>query len=370
MTNKNIIKNEKYNFDEKINTKSIAQYFTYLYNDKFIFQDNIMYHYNGVYWKGESNKFILSTFNIFLANEFFNKLVAEFEIYKTDKLDAAKLKDSDNYFKIETKLIKLRKQLDDLVNSDRRIKYAKECLNYLTNIDVRFNRNQDLFAFNNRIFSLEKNKFIKPKYDQYISLTTNYDYDDPKKEDVEFIENLIYSIFPDEELRTLYCIILASGLDGYNLEKLVCANGGGGNGKGLLNELAGSMFGNYYYVLPSNILTSAIKAGGACTELALASYKRFIIAREPDSHSSLNSGMVKEITGGATIAARVIYSTDTDVNLHCTLILECNDKPKLSGTNRSIQRRLVDVKFKQTFVTQAEYDEQIEGLTVMILVLP
>ena len=118
------------------------------------------------------------------------------------------------------------------------------------------------------------------------------------------------------------------------------------------------MFGNYYYVLPSNILTSAIKAGGACTELALASYKRFIVAREPDSHSSLNSGMVKEITGGA----RVIYSTDTDVNLHCTLILECNDKPKLSETNRSIQRRLVDVKFKQTFVTKAEYDEAIEGL--------
>ena len=361
MDNKVIIKKEKFNFDEKISTKSIAQYFTYLYSDKFIFQDNIMYYYNGVYWKGENAKFILSTFNIFLSNEFYNKLVKQFNNYRTNKLDEAKVKDSD-IFKIETKLIKLRKQLDDLVNSDRRIKYAKECLNYLTNIDIKFNKNQDLFAFNNKIFSLELNKFIKPKYDQYISLTANYDYEDPKSEDVEFIENLIYSIFPDEELRTLYCIILASGLDGYNLEKLVCANGCGSNGKGLLNELAGCMFGNYYYVLPSNILTSAIKAGGACTELANANYKRYIVSREPDSHSSLNSGMIKEITGGASIAARVIYSSDTDVNLHCTLILECNDKPKLSETNKSIQRRLVDVKFKQTFVTQSEYDDQTEGL--------
>ena len=81
-----------------------------------------------------------------------------------------------------------------------------QCLNYLTNIEVKFNRNQDLFAFNNKIFSLELNKFIKPKYDQYITLTTNYDYEDAKTEDVEFIEQLIYSIFPDEELRTLYCI--------------------------------------------------------------------------------------------------------------------------------------------------------------------
>ena len=53
MTNKNIIKNEKYNFDEKFNTTSVAKFFTYLYSDKFIFQDNIMYHYNGVYWKGD-----------------------------------------------------------------------------------------------------------------------------------------------------------------------------------------------------------------------------------------------------------------------------------------------------------------------------
>ena len=78
--------------------------------------------------------------------------------------------------------------------------------------------------------------------------------------------------------------------------------------------------------------------------------------------ASLNSGVIKEVTGGSSIAARLIYSTDTDIHLHCTLILECNDKPKLSETNRSIQRRLVDVKFKQTFVTQSEYDEQIDGL--------
>ena len=75
---------------------------------------------------------------------------------------------SDRRYK--TKLIKLRKQLDDLVNSDRRIKYAKECLNYLTNINIRLNRNQDLFAFKNKIFSLEKNKFIKAASTQFIKI--------------------------------------------------------------------------------------------------------------------------------------------------------------------------------------------------------
>ena len=133
MTDKNMMKNEKFDFNEKINTVSLAKYFKYLYNYKFSFQDNIMYHFNGVYWKGESKKFILSTFNIFLANEFYNKLTKEFEIYKESKLNEAKLINCDNYYKRETKLIKLRKQLEDLVNSDRRRKIVKECLNYLTN---------------------------------------------------------------------------------------------------------------------------------------------------------------------------------------------------------------------------------------------
>jgi phage/plasmid-associated DNA primase len=47
--------------------------------------------------------------------------------------------------------------------------------------------------------------------------------------------------------------ILSSGLDGIPLEKFVLANGGGGNGKGLLNELTQFMLGKYAYVLPANV---------------------------------------------------------------------------------------------------------------------
>ena len=74
----------------------------------------------------------------------------------------------------------------------------------------------------------------------------------------------------------------------------------------MINELAGCLFDNYYYVFPSNVLTSSIKAGSACTEMALINQKRFVVAREPDTHSTLNSSTIKKITGGAKLAARVI----------------------------------------------------------------
>ena len=42
--------------------------------------------------------------------------------------------------------------------------------------------------------------------------------------------------FWQPEIKKLYLTILSTGLDGLQLEKFVLANGGGGNGKGLLNE--------------------------------------------------------------------------------------------------------------------------------------
>ena len=40
---------------------------------------------------------------------------------------------------------------------------------------------------------------------------------------------------------------------------------------------------------------------------------------------------MKELTGGKASDARMNYSNDTKCNLKATHILECNERPKLSG---------------------------------------
>ena len=165
---------------------------------------------------------------------------------------------------------------------------------------------------------------------------------------------LIKSIFPDENIRNFYLTILSTGLDGIPLEKFIIANGGGGNGKGLLNEFVQCVCGNYAYVLPSNALTGSIKSGSN-TEIGLLNRKRIVFSREPDSKADLNCNTIKEITGGSELNARVIYSKDTKVNLELTFILECNEKPKLNEVNDALRRRVIDVLFGQKFVDQQEY---------------
>ena len=72
MAYKNNIENKDFGFNEKITTVSLAKYFAYSQNNKFVFQSNTMYYFKGMYWKRESNKTCFATFNIFSANELYN----------------------------------------------------------------------------------------------------------------------------------------------------------------------------------------------------------------------------------------------------------------------------------------------------------
>ena len=97
--------------------------------------------------------------------------------------------------------------------------------------------------------------------------------------------------------------LLSTGLQGETLEKFIVANGSGGNFKGVINELALSTFGNYGYVLPSNVLLNPLKTGSN-PEVANLKYKRLVIAREPYSQFKINCSTIKELTGGNDLNAR------------------------------------------------------------------
>ena len=342
-----------FDFSNKINTVILAEYFCLLYSNKFIYQNEQMYYFNGVYWEAE-HKSELTILNIFLGKTFYKQLIDEFKIYKKKNNP----KDSDDKKGIFEKILT---KLEDLVNYDKRIKIVRECIHFLTNNKIQFDENPLLFAFENKFFDLVESKFINPEPTQYISITTGYDYEDGSNK-IDELHKLFKSIFPNQEIRELYLTLLSTGLDGIPLEKFILANGQGGNGKGLLNELTSFMLGNYAYVLPSNLLLGTIKAGSN-TELGLLNKKRFVVSREPDSNLQLNCNTIKEITGGDELNARVIYSKNTKVNLHLSFFLECNERPKLNEVNDALRRRIVDVLFGQKFVEKQEYEDTMEDMT-------
>lgn len=336
------------NFNIEWSTGYLSDVFKSMYNDKFIYSNGILYYYNGVYWKtSDKNNSII---NNFIDKEFHNDLLSKLHEFDKKTND----KNPTHILMINNK----RKEIGKLRNICNRELLIKDIINKITNNYMSFDQNPFLFAFDNKIYDLKLGQFIEPDPKQYISLTTGYEINDEYNIEAKIKElnELFNTIFSQPEIKKLYLTILSTGLDGLPLEKFVLANGRGGNGKGLLNEFVQHMLGNYAYILPVNILLGQLKTGSN-PELANMNNKRLVFAREPSKDLMFNCATIKEITGGTELNARVNYSNDTKVNLKLTLILECNEKPKLNEVNDALGRRILDIPFKNSFVEKYEYDE-------------
>ena len=132
---------------------------------------------------------------------------------------------------------------------------------------LEFDTNPDLIAFNNKKYNFKTKEWSDIKYDDFVSMNTGKDWKEPTKEQLDCISKLFEEIFPNPEIRKSYLSILYNACIGGKKDKFVIANGKGGNGKGLINELVKVLLGDYAYEAPVSLLTREFR-GGANPELA------------------------------------------------------------------------------------------------------
>jgi len=354
--------NDNINWESDINTGYLSDIFKAVFGDIFFLQENIFYCYNGVYWE-KDNK-MNSIINNFVDKNYYRALTDNILTYEKSFMDNAIESGMDkSLIKSHTDLIaKQKKQLLSLRSINYREGLVKDIKNKLYRDDIIFDINPNLFCFKNKVFDISKDKFIKPKPEYYISQTTGYNYveEENKKELMKELNKIIDTIFTEEHIKNLYLTIMATSFSGIPLEKFVIANGSGGNGKGLINELLQHTIGDYAYILPSTILLHPLKIGGN-PETANLNNKRLVISREPDYKFKFNCATIKELVGGTEMNARTLYSDKTTTNLKMTFIMECNEKPKLNETSDALSRRIIDIPFKSKFVDKRIYDKLNEA---------
>jgi putative DNA primase/helicase len=233
---------------------------------------------------------------------------------------------------------------------------VKDAVIKLTDNNIVMDDNPFLYAFNNKIYDLQKGCFVEPHYTQYVSFTAGWNWSDYYNPNlVKELEDIITTILPNKEVRDYYLMILATGMYGALIEHLFIAKGCGGNGKSLINELYQSALGKYSYKLPSSVLLNPLKDGGN-PEVACASRKRGVIADEPDASKRISSATIKALTGASNLNARKNYSNDVAVKLMLTLILECNSLPKLDEITQAVNRRIRVIPFNGVFIDKEKYD--------------
>lgn len=331
--------NERVIFSETEFAKKIYE----LANDRFVYTinestgDTKLYCYNGNYWVVGS--LLLEKYIVTELFEYYDKLY------------------NDNYL-LHTHSKELRRKIDSL-HTKIMITHIVHQYKYFGIKDIKFDEKWWLLGFKNKVLDLFTHTFRDYQFDDYISITTGYDWSEPIQKQIDTLETIIAKIMPIKDERELYKQILSTGLQGMPLEKFVLFTGFGRNGKGLTDEFMLHALGDYGIQGNNSILFESSKTGSN-PELANLDKKRFVVFKEPSSKRKFENSIIKELTGGGKISARSHYETQTEKSLYNTTVCECNTKPSLAEEPQVADiARIIDLPFRSTFVSEeSEVDEK------------
>ena len=349
-----------------------AKLFLGNHENNLVYLDNTIFMYigneegtEGRWFKDEKNERVKKLLSDYLSGLQQNRLSKLYEERKqieealenpTDDADAVEeqktsLEEIGHKIKFSSALAAKLKNCAKINTIAERLRSLLSVVDYE---EIQFDKNPYLLPFNNTCYDLKTHNWVGTRRENYILETTGYNWITPNESQITKISKLIDEIFPDPEIRQEYIHYLATGLYGIPIEKFIFASGGGGNGKGVINELVLEVLGNFGYSANNAVLLNPLKEGGN-PAIANMSGKRFINYREPDEKKSLNLSAIKELTGGKGICARKLYCNDDKVELVGTHVLELNKKcPMVGDLGDSIMRRLRDIPFVATYTTDVE----------------
>ena len=331
-------------YDVSFGEHDFAKTIYELANDRFLYKKigngaYQLYCYNGKYWEADD----------LLLRKFIS--IDLYEHY-TDLLNTVYI-DSPNKKKLKT-------QIEDL----KRLHIKKHIIESYREFGVKnieFDTKWWLLGFKNLVLDLKIHKFRDYNNDDYISMTTGYDWNNPTENQITTLKDVINKIMPFKDERKLYKQILSTSLEGRCLEKFIVFNGSGRNGKGAIDEFLIESLGQHAMFGNSAILFESSKTGSN-PELANMNKKRLVVFKEPTCKRKFDNSIIKELTGGGKISARGHHESETEKILYNTIICECNEKPQLADEPKTAEiERVIDIPFRSTFkendyeVNETEY---------------
>jgi len=269
---------------------------------------------------------------------------------QANKMDASEPDKKKALEKTYMGLYRLCRSLKDSMFKSR---VLKECVEYFQddNFLQKLDANPQLLAFENGVFDFDQMEFREGRPQDYISMTTGFDYD-PNAKSKELVK-FLKSVMPIREVRDYLFTIFSLTLCGCTYEQMFpILSGVGSNGKSSLLDLLSEVLGDYFTVMPVTAVSTNRSASNACTpELANLKGKRCVVMNEPNKGVDMNLGKMKEWTGGDKIQARALYSDPIEFKLTCIFFLVCNNLPEVNSMDQGTWRRLRNINFPSRFVS-------------------
>lgn len=129
--------------------------------------------------------------------------------------------------------------------------------------------------------------------------------------------------------------------------------GKGGNGKSTFAGILSTVLGDYARQAPSDMLAHRSSNRSQTNDLARLKGARLLISAEVEEGSFLAETLVKELTGGDTIAARFLYGEFFEFRPTFKILMSGNHKPVVRGEDEGIWRRIRLVPFDITIPAES-----------------
>lgn len=132
-------------------------------------------------------------------------------------------------------------------------------------------------------------------------------------------------------------------------QDLLILHGSGANGKSTIVDSILHVLGEDYGGTAPPSLLIATRQDRHPTEIAALFGKRLVVAHESDEGRRLNEGLVKQLTGGDRLTGRRMREDFWEFPPTHKMMLLTNHRPRVTGDDNGIWRRLKLLPFEVTF---------------------
>ncbi len=176
-----------------------------------------------------------------------------------------------------------------------------------------------------------------PRWDRFIAEILEQEDDQASKDLPPFLQRL-----------------LGYGITGHRLEHILPVWWGirGRNGKDTLLETSIHVLGPVAEPISTDVLLarSDHRGGGAQPHIMDLRGKRLVWASETNEGARLNSGQVKQLSGGGTIKSRQLFGKMVSFSPTHLIMLVTNSKPHAPSDDDALWSRIVVLPFTQRFI--------------------
>lgn len=327
----------------------------------------LWYYFDGSLWKPDKSELRLrhelSTTIKEQFNLTINKLASKLTVDDMQS-EASTSKTMKEHKDVCDKLTKIASKLQDSNFKNHTLSEMREYFydeKFMENLD----NNSDLIAFTNGVWDLKHGVFRSSTPDDYVSLSVGYDYYPKVNEGIrEKIEKYWQMMHPDEEQRKYVIKMFARQLYGDNGCNLFHVHAGhqgsAGNGKTKFFDILERCLGDYVRKFGVEFLTAKDRpeVGKAMPEYQYWKGIRLLYCTEPNHNDVLNTGIMKDLTGGEKILYRLLFSNEVqEFRPKFKIHIMCNDAPQVDGTDSGVKRRIRKIDYLAQFVDDSEVDE-------------